>query len=654
MTLGVIGDKDNIYSGEDLATAAISTFGTTNITPEQFNLLLDYMVPSMYMTRFHAIKSGKQKFTFSVPEYGNDYASRAIAHRPWQRQIVNDIYPDLCIIKARQLGLSESMVAFTIWWLDVHSSRGVNALYAFPTMKQMQDFVQMRLNSVLETVPYYSSLIADVNSVQVKQIRDAYLTFRTSSSPSSLEGVNADMILLDEYDHVLAAAEQSAEKSLSSSPFKLQRRWSTPTVKGRGVEDLYSHSDQMQWVIKCTHCNYDNVMSYDDYNPDNLYKSGNIQLVNPDGIDITKRTIEPDTYAYVCQKCGRPLDRWYSGRWVPKYPEVTRTTGGRRGYRISQMDAVWISATALKLSELNAKSKQQFYNYDLGMPYTDSNLGIIDSDIADISTPRIPHRVKDRGDYNYIVVGIDWGVKHTVVVAGLNSDLHMDIINAFQIEGDNATTGSAGADIKRLREKLLPYNPDVIVADIGDAGNKIHNLMEIYDKNRVFGCKYTSNPTSGLFSATGQIDPVWNMASNIVTVDKLTQHKRAIGLIKEHKVNIWAERDKEWLMFCSHWKNVSIRNEEQANGDTRQVIEKLNGRPDHSASAMVYCLQGADLIRKRDFETGTPLSFNMLTPDMPDLSVEQTDIQKEFNTEAPEMNTFNNELPDNIKNNIFR
>lgn len=647
MTLGVIGDRDNIYSGTDLAQAAVNTFGTKNITPEQFSLLLDYMVPSLYMTRFHAVKAGKQKFTFSVPNYGNNVATRAIAHRPFQKQIANDVYPDVCIIKSRQLGFSELMVAFTIWWLDSHSSKGVNALYAFPTLKQMRDFVQMRLNSILDTIPYYRSLTNDVNSIEVKKIRDTYLTFRTSSVPRALEGVNADLVLLDEYDHVLPAAEQSADKSLSSSPFRLKRRWSTPTTKGMGIEALYEASDQNEWLIRCTHCNYDNLMSFDDYNANNLEKSGNIQLVDPSGIDLTKRSVAPDTYRYVCQRCGKPLDRWYTGRWVPKYPEVTQTTGGRRGYRISQMDAVWISASMLKQSELNARSKQEFYNYDLGMPYADTNLAVTYADIVGISTPRLPHKVMTRANYKYIVVGIDWGVKHTVVIAGLNNQLHMDIINDFQVEGDKATTGEAGMDIRRLRLLLAPYQPDVIVADIGASGNKIHDLMNIYGKDKVFGCKYTSSPKNGLYSATGQIEPVWNLNSNLVIVDKLSQHKRAISLIKEKKVNIWAEQDEDWQRFQTHWRNVSIRNEELPNGDTRQIIEKLGGRGDHSASSMVYCVQALDFIRKRDYESGTQFSFEMLSTS---LDPEQTDIQKEY-----EINNKNSEEPDNytIPNNNF-
>ena len=65
----------------------------------------------------------------------------------------------------------------------------------------------------------------------------------------------------------------------------------------------------------------------------------NIELVDASGIDRLGKVVRDGSYRYVCQKCGKPLDRWYSGRWVPKI-----TTGNRNhGYSISQMDAVWIN-----------------------------------------------------------------------------------------------------------------------------------------------------------------------------------------------------------------------------------------------------------------------------------------------------------------------
>jgi hypothetical protein len=80
------------------------------------------------MLRNHRIKNGQQKFTFSVPNYGDNISSKAFSHRPWQKDIVNDLYPSVVTLKARQLGFSEIGVAFMLWWVDVHSYAGVNSL----------------------------------------------------------------------------------------------------------------------------------------------------------------------------------------------------------------------------------------------------------------------------------------------------------------------------------------------------------------------------------------------------------------------------------------------------------------------------------------------------------------------------------------------
>ena len=83
----------------------------------------------------------------------------------------------------------------------------------------------------------------------------------------------------------------------------------------------------------------------------------NIKLINPNGIDLIGRVIQDGTYQFVCQKCGKPLDRWYSGFWDITAPKAGRT----HGYAISQMDAVWVTPDALKQKELQAPNKQFFY-----------------------------------------------------------------------------------------------------------------------------------------------------------------------------------------------------------------------------------------------------------------------------------------------------
>ena len=63
----------------------------------------------------------------------------------------------------------------------------------------------------------------------------------------------------------------------------------------------------------------------------------------------------------------------------------------------------------LKRKELEAKSKQHFYNYVLGYPFQDLALAVADTDIDSNIREDLPKPLMDRGNYRFISVGIDWG-----------------------------------------------------------------------------------------------------------------------------------------------------------------------------------------------------------------------------------------------------
>lgn len=86
-----------------LAMQAKQMFGTYSPTAEQMAYLLDMQRPSTYMLRNHTIKGNPMTFHVS----GRD-KSRALAHRPWQVDIINSEHPNLAVIKSRQLGLKFS------------------------------------------------------------------------------------------------------------------------------------------------------------------------------------------------------------------------------------------------------------------------------------------------------------------------------------------------------------------------------------------------------------------------------------------------------------------------------------------------------------------------------------------------------------------
>src|SRR5690606_38244761 len=97
--------------------------------------------------------------------------------------------------------------------------------------------------------------------------------------------------------------------------------------------------------------------------------------------------IEDGTFIFVCAKCRKPLDRWYNGEWVAKYPNRKEI----RGYHISQLNAVWISADDIKRRELRYTSRQLFYNYVIGEPYANEGLIITEDDI--LACQRLQSRI---------------------------------------------------------------------------------------------------------------------------------------------------------------------------------------------------------------------------------------------------------------------
>lgn len=412
---------------------------------------------------------------------------------------------------------------------------------------------------------------------------------------------------------------------MDSSNYKITNRWSTPTLPGVGISKLFNQSDQHHYLHKCDRCNHWNQMKYSYYNPDNLSDSGNIKVVNPEGVDILAKTVIPGSFQYVCQKCGKPLDRWYNGEWVAEYPSRTEGKQGTRGYLISQMNAVWVSADNLKTLEMEASSKQLFYNYVLGFPYEDKQLTVNEEDIFSHNYGEI-NPVPDRRDYRFISVGIDWGNIHYVVIHGMRKDGQVDLLNLFHVEKPSATDPRGiGRDTQEIITRLTPYNPDIIVADMGDSGDKIARLIEHFGENKVFGAIFKSSPRS-----TGEIVPTWSENKNTVTVDKLTQVKILIQMLKSGDIKHFNNPNHpELKQLAYHWSNVVIRDEEDdKTGETYQVITRK--ADDHYSMASVYSMLGWERLRDL-YYGGTRYEFHSTSVDLlQNMEPSPPDIFSEF------------------------
>lgn len=193
----------------------------------------------------------------------------------------------------------------------------------------------------------------------------------------------------------------------------------------------------------------------------------------------------------------------------------------------------------------------------------------------------------DRGDYRFISIGIDWGNHHWITVRGFRDNGHVDLIRAFSVERSRGVA-NIEADLEQVINQIVPYNPDIICADIGDSGNYVDKLIQYFGVGRVYGVKVNSNPRS-----TGQIQPVWSENKSMVTIDKLTQNKRHIADMKMGRLGFYMNKDRNMDLFIEHWKNVVIRDEEdEKTGEVYQVIGDRGD--DHYAQSSVYSMVGLE------------------------------------------------------------
>ncbi|QKE56332.1 terminase large subunit [Bacillus phage YungSlug] len=536
--------------------------------------MLKYMedrFPSVYGLKHWNIRG--KPITFDVT--GRNIKKHR-GHRPWQRDIIDDPHKDKVVRKSRQLGLSEMGCLENIHFVDTKNN--VKSMLTFPRNRQVTDFVKTRLNPVFDSNEYFKSILdRNMDSIEVKRIRDSFMMFRSAWGGALGEGADIDFLAFDEYDRMTDGVEFAFQESMKSSGYGLLRRWSTPTIPGRGVDKLFAKSDQRFYMHKCEACNHYQIIDFED----------NIMQVKPNGVNLMTDEIEDGTFIFVCFKCHKPLDRWYNGHWVAKHPDRKAL----RGYHISQLSAVWITADDFKRNELTYTSKQLFYNYVIGMPYASEGLIITDDDI--LALQRFEKPVFSRQDYKKIVVGIDWGLTNWACVLGIKEDGRVDMLRLFMFK-DNPTKPLEPVNL--LAASIIPYDPDLIIADAGYGADRNTYLMQLF-QGRVWACQYNT------YKDKSKPMDSWNENSRIINVDKTVKVQRMLHTIKARGIGTW-RMDDDLLIFTKHMKNVRIMDEEDENGQVYQVATRIG--PDHWTSALNYCLIGVDKLKsvytpKQDF-----------------------------------------------------
>lgn len=244
------------------------------------------------------------------------------------------------VVKAVQTGFSELMIQLAI---ERAGWQGRTVAYVLPTGEKRDLFVQSRVDPVLLKVPSYRARLPGgldgtkegAGNIKLKRFGPGTMLFLGSNSPAAFVEFSADVLIVDEYDHMDHSNLSLAVDRLSRSKHPQHFRIGNPTRRGGNPElisDLFDRGDGRRWFQRCDHCGerqpvdwFVNVVEQKD---DGSWwpRDRERWLSGSSGPDLRP----------VCRRCHRPWERsGEGGLWVAARPGVTR-----RSYTMSQMDVL--------------------------------------------------------------------------------------------------------------------------------------------------------------------------------------------------------------------------------------------------------------------------------------------------------------------------
>lgn len=334
-------------------------------------------------------------------------------HRPLQ-QIYADPHDHIAIIKPAQRGVSEYAINVAGFALDRGAEvwtggfkDGLNVAYIFPKKEALGDFSKERLSGLARESPYLAQLFGGgddaFNAVTFKQVRESFLYLRGGWSTSALKSFPADVLILDEFDEMAGSAVALARRRLNASMVRREIDISTPSVPGFGIHRVFLDSDQHRYFQR-HRCG--SWVVYDFLRDVRVRGVGHDEWGSWSAEEVRRHPV-----TLHCPECGGPVtdaERLSSGRWEAAAPDVQ----GLRGYWVPPMAFPSVDLLRLAASAVNPDpfERAQFFQSDLGLPYTVAGSKITLDQVMQLASP-LENGQLPKGRWLDPTLGVDIGFK---------------------------------------------------------------------------------------------------------------------------------------------------------------------------------------------------------------------------------------------------
>lgn len=336
----------------------------------------------------------------------------------FQKDIINDMHPNMCVKKLSQVGLTEVSIRKTIGFLAQHP--GTSALYTFPDGNMKKRNSQTRIKPIFDRDFPLVKNSTEIRNNDIMQLGGSFL-YVSANVESDATSTPVDMIINDEYDLSDQEFLALVNSRIQHSSFKIKQGFSTPTFSGYGISLEYESSDQREYWVQCPHCNHWQIPMYDLKNVyiPNLPSSVSNLLTD---IDLSMAvSLDLDNAYCCCEKCRKrlPLGDEAKREWVARYPERLHS----RGYWVRPFSSDLLSIRYLVTTMADYLKKDNLrrgVNTVLGMEYSDSNCRLERDDIMKAFENRTAPEI-DKSKACFI--GIDVGAYCHITINTNESDV---------------------------------------------------------------------------------------------------------------------------------------------------------------------------------------------------------------------------------------
>ena len=312
---------------------------------------------------------------------------------PALRDLYEDTHSFIVVQKAAQVFVSEYLINTALWVADTGQGGRGNALYVMPTQGQVDDFSQARFDKAIAESPYLQQRLfppppgrQGPARQRLKKVGAGYIYLRGADSWRQLTSVDADVVLLDEYDLMGEGVLDRVQKRLASSSLGWLRVASTPRLPEAGINSLFLASDQRYYLLPCPHCGRRQRLEWE-------------------------HNVDQERALVVCRhpRCRKPLDLWAKGEWVPE-----KSGNDLHGYHISRLYSPLANLRAMidASEDTTPSGLREFYNSDLGETFVPPGGRL---SYGDLDACRGDYEMPDGWEEN-TYMGVDVGTKLQVVV----------------------------------------------------------------------------------------------------------------------------------------------------------------------------------------------------------------------------------------------